>query len=188
MDYQSALKYIEGVSWLGSRPGLERISELLERLGRPQDSLRFVHVAGTNGKGSVCSLLRHVLTAAGYRTGLYISPHLMRMNERMSIDGADISDAAFAGAVTDLAAAAQGIGYQQAFKTMKNKGSDYRYKKSLETARPFSDAQLAGFLVVLDRLDRRLKGGSTVDKSTLLQMALGELLLVGRGEMQYADS
>ena len=109
MDYQSALKYIEGVSWLGSRPGLERISELLEWLGRPQDSLRFVHVAGTNGKGSVCSLLRHVLTAAGYRTGLYISPHLMRMNERMSIDGADISDAAFAGAVTGLAAAAQGM-------------------------------------------------------------------------------
>ena len=61
MDYQSALKYIEGVSWLGSRPGLERISELLERLGRPQDSLRFVHVAGTNGKGTTCTLVANVL-------------------------------------------------------------------------------------------------------------------------------
>ena len=74
MDYEQALKYIEGVSWLGSRPGLERISELLERLGRPQDSLRFVHVAGTNGKGSVSALLRSVLSEAGYKTGLYISP------------------------------------------------------------------------------------------------------------------
>lgn len=109
MDYRSALKYIEGVSWLGSRPGLERISALLERLGRPQDALKFVHVAGTNGKGSVCALLRHTLSAAGYRTGLYISPHLSRMNERMSVDGADVSDAAFAEAVGELAQAAQGM-------------------------------------------------------------------------------
>ena len=109
MDYQSALKYIEGVSWLGSRPGLERIGELLERLGRPQDALRFVHVAGTNGKGSVCAMLRSVLSAAGYRTGLYISPHLARMNERMSIDGADISDDEFAVSTQELAAAARGM-------------------------------------------------------------------------------
>lgn len=109
MDYRSALKYIEGVSWLGSRPGLERISAMLERLGRPQDALKFVHVAGTNGKGSVCALLRHTLSAAGYRTGLYISPHLSRMNERMSVDGADVSDAAFAEAVGELAQAAQGM-------------------------------------------------------------------------------
>ena len=109
MDYRSALKYIEGVSWLGSRPGLERISALLERLGRPQDALKFVHVAGTNGKGSVCALLRHTLSAAGYRTGLYISPHLSRMNERMSVDGTDVSDAAFAEAVGELAQAAQGM-------------------------------------------------------------------------------
>lgn len=109
MDYQTAIEYIEGVSWLGSRPGLERISELLDRLGRPQDTLRFVHVAGTNGKGSTCALLRYALTEAGYRTGLYISPHLVRMNERMSIDGADISDADFAGCVSELARAADGM-------------------------------------------------------------------------------
>ena len=109
MDYNDALKYIEGVSWLGSKPGLERITELLGRLGRPQDNLRCVHVAGTNGKGSTCAMLRSVLTEAGYRTGLYISPHLVRMNERMSIDGEDISDGAFAAAVTELAAAAEGM-------------------------------------------------------------------------------
>ena len=109
MDYEQALKYIEGVSWLGSRPGLERISELLERLGRPQDSLRFVHVAGTNGKGSVSALLRSVLSEAGYKTGLYISPHLMRVNERMSIDGVDITDDDFAACCAALAGAAEGM-------------------------------------------------------------------------------
>ena len=109
MNYEEALKYIEGVSWLGSKPGLGRIAELLERLGRPQDSLRFVHVAGTNGKGSACALLRSVLSAAGYRTGLYISPHLARINERMSVDGADITDGDFAACCTALAAAAEGM-------------------------------------------------------------------------------
>ncbi len=109
MDYQEAVKYIEGVSWLGSRPGLERISELIERLGRPQDSLHFVHVAGTNGKGSTCAMLRSILTAAGYRAGLYISPHLTRMNERMGVNGRDISDAAFAESAAELAAAAEGM-------------------------------------------------------------------------------
>ena len=112
MNYAEALEYIEGVSWLGSRPGLERISELLERLGRPQERVRFVHVAGTNGKGSTSALLRSVLTAAGYKTGLYISPHLARMNERASIDGRDISDADFAGCCAALAAAAEGMGEQ----------------------------------------------------------------------------
>ena len=109
MDYSAALRYIEGVSWLGSKPGLERISELLEWLGRPQDKLHCIHVAGTNGKGSTCAMLRSVLTEAGYRTGLYISPHLVRMNERMSIDGIDVSDAEFAEAVTELAVAAEGM-------------------------------------------------------------------------------
>ena len=139
-----------------------------------------------NIEADVFEMIRALLTGKGREA-------FRRLNELIYLQNDPISiAAAMNGSVVDMvrvrAAAAQGIGYQQAFKTMKNKGSDYRYKKSLETARPFSDAQLAGFLVVLDRLDRRLKGGSTVDKSTLLQMALGELLLVGRGEMQYADS
>ena len=61
MDYAAALAYMEGVSWLGSRPGLERIARLMARLGSPQDSLRFVHVAGTNGKGSVSHILASIL-------------------------------------------------------------------------------------------------------------------------------
>jgi dihydrofolate synthase/folylpolyglutamate synthase len=90
MTPAEALEFIHSVSWLGSKPGLSRTQELLHRCGDPQDRLRFVHVAGTNGKGSVCAMLASVLTAAGYKTGLYISPYIARFSERMSIDGREI--------------------------------------------------------------------------------------------------
>lgn len=93
MNLTEAMEFIHCTDWKGSRLGLERIAELMHKLGDPQDGLRFVHVAGTNGKGSVCAMLSSVLTAAGYRTGLYTSPHLCRLNERMKINGTDISDA-----------------------------------------------------------------------------------------------
>lgn len=94
MNLTQALDFIHAESWQGSRLGLERIRSLLHRLGDPQKELKFIHVAGSNGKGSTCAMLSSILTAAGYRTGLYTSPHLWRVNERMHIDGADISDAA----------------------------------------------------------------------------------------------
>ena len=90
MTRDEAIKYIHSVSWRGSRPGLERIRELCRALGDPQKSLRFIHVAGTNGKGSVCSLLSSVLTAAGYRTGLFTSPFVSFFEERIKVDGEPI--------------------------------------------------------------------------------------------------
>lgn len=87
MTYEEAMQKIASLQRFGSRPGLERIRSLMKRLGNPQDRLRFVHVAGTNGKGSTCALLSSVLRCAGYRTGLYISPHLSDFCERMQIDG-----------------------------------------------------------------------------------------------------
>ena len=92
MTYQETLTYIHSISWRGSKPGLERISSMMEQLGNVQDTLKFVHVAGTNGKGSVSAMLSSVLTAAGYRTGLFISPYVMRFNERMQINGVPIGD------------------------------------------------------------------------------------------------
>ena len=92
MTYDEALEYIHSVCWKGSRPGLSRITELTGLLGNPQDSLRFIHVAGTNGKGSVSAMTAGVLSAAGYKTGLFTSPFIVRFNERMQIDGHDISD------------------------------------------------------------------------------------------------
>ena len=92
MTYTEALAYIHSVTWKGSRPGLARITELLSRLGDPQDQLKFIHVAGTNGKGSFCSMTDSVLRAAGYHTGLFVSPYIKEFNERICVDGAPIGD------------------------------------------------------------------------------------------------
>ncbi len=92
MTYEKTLEYIHSVCWKGSRPGLERTRELLSMMGNPQEKLKCIHVAGTNGKGSVCSMLSSVLRSAGYKTGLYTSPFVRYFNERMSIDGQMISN------------------------------------------------------------------------------------------------
>lgn len=102
MDYKQALEYINGASWRGSRLGLERISELLARMGNPQSELKFVHVAGTNGKGSICAMLASIMHRAGFKTGLYTSPYLRRFNERMQINGKQIEDNTLADLVTEI--------------------------------------------------------------------------------------
>lgn len=92
MNAKEAVNYIESYSWSRTRLGLERTRELLRLLGNPQKKLKFVHVAGTNGKGSTCAMLASVLRCAGYRTGLYTSPYICRFNERMQVNGEDIPD------------------------------------------------------------------------------------------------
>ncbi len=100
MDYQQTLIYINQLSIAGVTLGLERIKELLKRLGNPQKQLRCIHVAGTNGKGSACALLESILRHSGYKTALYTSPHLVYYNERYQINGVCISDEAFAKEIT----------------------------------------------------------------------------------------
>lgn len=102
MDYKQALEYIDGVSWLGSKPGLERTQELLSLLGNPQEKLKFIHIAGTNGKGSCAAMTASVMKACGYKTGLFISPYLFRFNERMQINGREIGDDVLADIVTRI--------------------------------------------------------------------------------------
>lgn len=85
------IAYINEPRWQESRLGLDRIRELLDRMGRPQDKLKFVHVAGTNGKGSTCAFLASILQAAGYRTGLFTSPFIEMFEERIRVDGANIT-------------------------------------------------------------------------------------------------
>lgn len=102
MNVQQALDYINGTLWFGSKPGLSRVEALLDKLSRPQDRLKFVHIAGTNGKGSCAAMLASVLRAAGYRTGLYTSPYLFRFNERMQVNGQPIPDEALAALVTRI--------------------------------------------------------------------------------------
>lgn len=84
------IAYINEPRWQQSRLGLERITELLERMGRPQDRLKFVHVAGTNGKGSTCAYIASILQSAGYRTGLFTSPYIIEFAERIRVDGQNI--------------------------------------------------------------------------------------------------
>jgi len=92
MNMDQFMEFLQSVSWQGSRLGLERMERLMELLGHPEQQLKFIHVAGTNGKGSLTALVSSVLTAAGYRTGVYTSPHLVSYCERMSIDGKDIPE------------------------------------------------------------------------------------------------
>lgn len=92
MNYTEALEYIHSVTWLGSRPGLSRIKELTNLIGNPQNDLKFIHVAGTNGKGSFCKMTETILRSAGYKTGLFISPYIWTFNERMCVNGENISN------------------------------------------------------------------------------------------------
>lgn len=87
MTEAQALQMIHGLPRFHRAPGLERIRRLLRAFGDPQNKTRFIHVAGTNGKGSTCTMTAAVLRAAGYRTGLYISPYILNFRERMQING-----------------------------------------------------------------------------------------------------
>ncbi len=99
MTYNEALEKIHSLLTFGSRPGLDRVSELLRRLGNPQDRLKFIHVAGTNGKGSTCAVLSSVLAEAGYKTGLFVSPYILDFRERIQINNEMISEEELAEAV-----------------------------------------------------------------------------------------
>lgn len=92
MTYTEALEYIHSVSWRGCKPGLERISEICKKIGDPQDSLRYIHIAGTNGKGSTASMLSSILIKNGYSVGTFTSPFVEEFNERIRFNGENISD------------------------------------------------------------------------------------------------
>ena len=89
---EQAVAYIHSVCWKGSIPGLGRTQNLLDLMDNPQDQLKYVHIAGTNGKGSTAAMTASILQKAGYRVGLYTSPYIYRFNERMQINGEPISD------------------------------------------------------------------------------------------------
>ena len=102
MGIAETLEYIHSVKWQGSKPGLERTRELLAALGNPEKSLKFIHIAGTNGKGSTAACIAAVLQHAGYTTGLYTSPFILRFNERIQVDGEHISDVELEGITEEI--------------------------------------------------------------------------------------
>ena len=120
-----AIEYINTPRWLTSRLGLERIRELLDRLGRPQDRLKFVHVAGTNGKGSTCAFTASILTEAGFKTGLFTSPYVETFHERIRVNGRNISD-------EDLTAATLRV--RECAEAMEAEGGEHPTEFELMTA------------------------------------------------------
>lgn len=107
--YTRSLSYIHSLLKFGTRPGLERVSALLDELGRPQDKLKFVHVAGTNGKGSFCTMMSEILKSAGYKTGLFTSPYVFDFRERIQINGEMISEEELCEITAEVKAAAEKI-------------------------------------------------------------------------------
>ncbi len=102
MDYKEALSYLDGLSRFGSRPGLTTIQYLLYTIGNPERSLKIIHVAGTNGKGSTSSLIAKGLESLGYKVGLYTSPHLFSIRERIKINDKKITRESFSCLVTKI--------------------------------------------------------------------------------------
>ncbi|MBQ9066709.1 MAG: bifunctional folylpolyglutamate synthase/dihydrofolate synthase, partial [Clostridia bacterium] len=109
MTKEEAIRYIDDFTWSQWRLGLDRTRELLARIGDPQKELKFVHVAGSNGKGSTCAMLDAVLRASGYRTGLYTSPYLQDFCERMRINGENIPGERLAAVTEEVRAAADAM-------------------------------------------------------------------------------
>lgn len=123
MNYTEAVDYIETIPKFTVKHPPEHTRELLSRLGNPQEGIKIMHVAGTNGKGSVCAYLNAMLLAGGKKTGLFTSPHLVRINERFQINGEDVSDEQFLNAFLKVEKAAkeyeaEGEGHPSYFETL----------------------------------------------------------------------
>ena len=102
MDYTEAVAYIEETPKFTKKNKPENTWELIERIGHPERRMKVIHVAGTNGKGSVCAFLSSILTHAGYRTGLFTSPHLVNITERFQINGEEVSQECFTWAFEEV--------------------------------------------------------------------------------------
>lgn len=109
MNYQESLGYLDSLGKFGIQLGMERIEGLLRELGNPEQKIKTIHVTGTNGKGSVSSMITNIILAAGLKAGKFTSPHLVKYNERININGQDISDADFATVITAVKTAADSI-------------------------------------------------------------------------------
>ncbi|MCX6344230.1 MAG: bifunctional folylpolyglutamate synthase/dihydrofolate synthase [Armatimonadetes bacterium] len=110
MNFDQSVEYLDGLIKFGIKFGLERITALCEAFGNPQNKLRVIHVAGTNGKGSTCTFIASILSEAEHRTGLYLSPYVFDIRERIQIDGRMISKDAFAEIMTEIKPVADQIG------------------------------------------------------------------------------
>ncbi|MDY3920018.1 MAG: folylpolyglutamate synthase/dihydrofolate synthase family protein [Candidatus Limivivens sp.] len=162
MNYEEARVYLDEAAKYGSVLGLETMTELLGRLGNPQDSLKFIHIAGTNGKGSVLAYLSTVLTEAGYRVGRYLSPTLFSYREKIQVDGERITREALARLTSRVKDAAE---------EMKRAGFSRPTVFEMETAISFLYFQeTACDLVVLEVGMGGREDATNVVKTTILEV------------------
>lgn len=137
MNYHNIVNYIEEIPKFTVKNPPEHTKELLRRLGNPQDSIKVIHVAGTNGKGSTCAYLASMLSAGGHKTGLFTSPHLVKINDRFRIDGEIMSDEDFVESFLRVKkvideAKEDGYAHPSYFETLFLMGVDYYYRKHVD--------------------------------------------------------
>ncbi|AFS77896.1 folylpolyglutamate synthetase FolC [Gottschalkia acidurici 9a] len=158
MNYNEALEYIHETNKFGSVLGLENIKELLELMGNPQKDLKFIHVAGTNGKGSTCSYITSILSKAGYNVGLFTSPYLETFNERIRIGSENIPNDDLA-EVTTFA--------KESVEKMLEKGFNHPTEFELVTAIAFEyyKRKKVDYVVLEVGLGGRYDSTNIIDKS-----------------------
>ena len=137
MTYEESIKYIHDTAAFGSKLGLDNIRTLMSILGNPQDELKIIHIAGTNGKGSTAAYMLSVFEEAGYRTGFYTSPELYRFSERIRINEDEISDEDTAYYATKIREAAEymaesNLGNPSEFELVLAMAFCYFYDKAVD--------------------------------------------------------
>jgi len=173
VTYEQALKFLKQLDQFGYNFGLERIKELLHRAGSPQERIQFVHIGGTNGKGSVAAMVAAVLQKAGYRVGLFTSPHLHSYTERMRINGIAISEEKLAALIK---------WFEPLLANMVAEGYEHPTKFEVLTAlalKYFADEKVD--LAVLE-----VGLGGAIDSTNVIDSALVSVITnVGWDHMQY---
>lgn len=132
MTYQEALSHIHSFGRFSAKPTLDRMETLMGLLGDPQERLRIVHVAGTNGKGSTCAMIASMLEAAGYRTGLYTSPFVLDFRERIQIDREMISRSELTESVERVSSLAARVDDLNEFEFVTAVAYDYFARKNCD--------------------------------------------------------
>lgn len=202
MDYNETLEYIARANWRGSKPGLERITELCGLLGNPHKDLKFIHIAGTNGKGSAAAFLSSILKSAGYKTALFTSPYIEVFNERMQINGRNIPDdelaeittyiRPFADSMDDLPTEFE-LNTAIAFEYFKRNGCDIVVLETgmggeLDSTNVIDAPELAVFMHI--SLDHTEYLGDTIEKITATKAGIikpGSSVVLYKQEKNVAD-
>ena len=180
------LTFLDGFSRLGKRAvGLERIKALLHALGDPQQGLSFIHVTGTNGKGSICEMLSEVFIRSGYKTGLFTSPYIIEYNDRIRVDGKNIPDEALCELLPRIRAAAEGTGCMADFSQFEiTQAAAFCYFAEQKCDIVILEAGLGGLLDSTNVIDNNICsviGSVSFDHTAILGETLEEIALQKAG-------